>query len=523
MCGHSLGTMLDKYEDQINRKTVTEEVVAEDSDDEDEYTFTDCSDSEDSSVDSRLEIPRGKSKIQMRKEVNDEDDPYSDVPLPDFSDDEKKAAEYFTEWTKALADPSRKIVKELQEKYGDTFPCCTCIQEPDEKSIVNFIGETDDEGKMHGEVEINYDNCDYFWGDYNHGVREGMASIVLKNEDNYVGSFKAGYLEGLVVETITCCGRQNVEREVYYSKGVRHGFYREMGPDRQFWAVGRFVNGRKAGVHWCWARGNCYLVGPVDADNKPHGENIFYLYPDLTTTLRGDFTHGKMSLGKTVELTGIQVEGGIPAPKYREHKDGAIYKYDPSGAHCISRTPLVRDVYEARYVRVAESGVAGAGEGLWAKTRIRAGQACSLFNGVRQHALWGSPAMADTKAWSDYRIGCAKDRDLDILPQHRSTLNYRATLAHKTCTSFTPNSHFAQFWHPRFGLIMSIVVDRDIMAGEEIFVCYNYVIALAPAWYQEQWFHHLREELRWTEEQIHSWAARTNKLNGLTVNIPPPP
>ena len=183
---------------------------------------------------------------------------------------------------------------------------------------------------------------------------------------------------------------------------------------------------------------------------------------------------------------------------------------------------MVRDPYEKRYVYVAESGVPLAGEGLMAKTCIMAGQVCSLFNGVRQHHLWGCPAMADNLPWSDYRLGCEKDVDLDILPEHTATHSYRATLAHKTCTSFTPNSHFAQFWHPRFGLIMSIVADRDIKAGEEVFVCYNYVMALAPVWYQEQWFIHLREELQWTEQQIYSWAGKMNKLNGLTVDIPPP-
>ena len=183
---------------------------------------------------------------------------------------------------------------------------------------------------------------------------------------------------------------------------------------------------------------------------------------------------------------------------------------------------MVRDPYEKRYVYVKESGVALAGEGLWAKTGVRTGQVCALFNGVRQHHLWGCAAMADNQPWSDYRIGCEKDMDLDILQQHISTHSYRATIAHKTCTSFTPNSHFAQFWHPRFGLIMSIVADRDIMAGEEIFVCYNYAMALAPDWYQDQWFKHVRDELKWTEEQIHSWAGRMYNLNGLSINVPPP-
>lgn len=34
---------------------------------------------------------------------------------------------------------------------------------------------------------------------------------------------------------------------------------------------------------------------------------------------------------------------------------------------------------------VRQSGVSGAGEGLWAKCDIPAGQVCALFNGVRLH------------------------------------------------------------------------------------------------------------------------------------------
>ena len=179
----------------------------------------------------------------------------------------------------------------------------------------------------------------------------------------------------------------------------------------------------------------------------------------------------------------------------------------------------MRDPYERRYVYVADSGVEGAGEGLWAREKILQGQACALFNGVRQHRLWGCTAMSMSLPWSDYRIGCGEDLDLDILPCHVSTINYKATLAHKTCTSFTPNCHFSQFWHPRFGKIMAVIADKDISRGEEIFVCYNYVIGQAPEWYQEQWFTHVRKILLWTEERLHRWS---DKMGLARQNIPPP-
>ena len=45
-------------------------------------------------------------------------------------------------------------------------------------------------------------------------------------------------------------------------------------------------------------------------------------------------------------------------------------------------------------------------------------------------------------------FSCSKEIDLDIGKQEESLANYRATLSHKCCHSFKPNSHFAQFWHP---------------------------------------------------------------------------
>ena len=39
-----------------------------------------------------------------------------------------------------------------------------------------------------------------------------------------------------------------------------------------------------------------------------------------------------------------------------------------------------------------------------------------------------------------------------------------------------------EFEHPRFGVIMSVVALRDLRAGEEVFVSYNYCLGAAPPW-----------------------------------------
>jgi len=505
-----------------------------DDDYESEYTNTDYSESEEASGDSGRGSLGGKSSdsnigkkgksISEGFSITENDaSPYSSLRPQDFSDDELKVAEIFEEWKEEIMNPGSDIVKNLQEEFGEHLPMCKVEADEEANKIVSLIGERDEEGNIHGEAEIYYDNGDYFWGDFNHGVKEGSASVVLKNGDNYMGVFKDNQLDGFVTESIGFCDRDNVTREVFYKQGVRHGYYREIGPLKQFWAIGRFSNGKKIGTHWRWAEGNSFLVGAIDEQNKTHGDFNIYLYPDLTTALVGHFDHGKMKTGHMVKLDSCRREFGIPIPQYCESREALKcqkYTFDQSTRICISKTPLLQDPYEKRHVFVKQSQIPFAGEGLWAKTDIKAGQLIALFNGVRQRHVWG--VMAHNLAWSDYRINLEKDVDLDIYDEHIPIPNYKASLGHKACHSFNNNASFSPLWHPRFGPIMSVVANDDIPAGEEVFVTYNYMIAKSPEWYQQLWFDHLREDQDWSEEKIYSWANKELRRSGLQVEVLPP-
>ena len=73
-------------------------------------------------------------------------------------------------------------------------------------------------------------------------------------------------------------------------------------------------------------------------------------------------------------------------------------------------------------------------------------------------------------------------------------------------------SNIIEFVYFRFGLIMSIVATRDIVAGEEVLVSYNYDIPHAPVWYRDQWFEYLRSSVGWSEERIEKWCGSTEKM-----------
>ena len=86
-----------------------------------------------------------------------------------------------------------------------------------------------------------------------------------------------------------------------------------------------------------------------------------------------------------------------------------------------------------------------AGEGLYASVSIPEQRVFSFFNGVRIHCT------RDLKGESsDYRVRLTDDLHLDIPDKYISTSSYSATLAHKACHSFKPNSTFVPCWHPRY-------------------------------------------------------------------------
>ena len=282
--------------------------------------------------------------------------------------------------------------------------------------------------------------------------------------------------------------------------------------------LGRYSDGPKVGTQWCWCIGDGYLIGEVDDDDKVHGDDTVYLYPDITTCILADFIHGNMELGKLGRLRGFHKNFGMLIPEVEIVEPSISYSYSPSTSIVITSCPLLRDPYEQRYVFVKESQTPGAGEGLWAKTKILKDQLFAFYNGqkVRQlHTDMKSMVM------SDYAIKLSDTMDLDIKYEDSLLTNYCATLVHKTCHSFTPNSMFTQAWHPRFGLIMALTAKEDIEAGQEVYVNYNYKLPFSPTWYQEQFFTHLRKDLQWTENKIQQWTLNKARMAGVPIDIPP--
>ena len=166
-------------------------------------------------------------------------------------------------------------------------------------------------------------------------------------------------------------------------------------------------------------------------------------------------------------------------------------------------------------------GVEGAGEGLFARRNIVCGELVSLFSGTKiyKDSNKRSVKYGDDE-WSDFRLTLDKSVDLDVGPDDRLCSQYRATLGHKACHSFTDkNSTFQEFEHPRFGRIMSVVAVKNIRQGEEIFVSYNYCVSMAPEWYQVLWFQFLLTR-GWSEDMIMDWVEKEVARWGVPIKIP---
>ena len=126
-------------------------------------------------------------------------------------------------------------------------------------------------------------------------------------------------------------------------------------------------------------------------------------------------------------------EEGVPVPTFAASpQEPVLYRRDVSSGETIGRQPLLPDPYEARTVYVAESGIAGAGEGLFARRDLAEGQLVALYNGVRVSDRESRLHREDRR--SPYRIygwGEVEDEVLNIPPRYRHTSQYAATLGHK--------------------------------------------------------------------------------------------
>ena len=91
---------------------------------------------------------------------------------------------------------------------------------------------------------------------------------------------------------------------------------------------------------------------------------------------------------------------------------------------------------------------------------------------------------------------------------------------------------FHHFTVVRFGRIMALKAKQDVFPGDEITVNYGYKVKsssrdstkkstrsspqlpFAPPWFQDQWFHHVREVEEWNEAKIKIYCSNVSRRWG---------
>ena len=242
-------------------------------------------------------------------------------------------------------------------------------------------------------------------------------------------------------------------KQIHYQNGQRNGLFREFlgykptknGNHKSLLQVGFYEKDRPIGIVWRQLVGGSFLVGELDDESGEFtGKDILYLYPDLLSGIKGRFVESKLISGYTCSVNDLQIDTKtgilIPIALKNENSDNHDIKIkrDVSTHKCISHSPLIPDKWEQSRVEVRKSLVEtsdgiDAGEGLFAKCKIKEGEIVALFNGVRQ--------QSEKNSYSVYRIRLNGEIDLDIPDECVNIENYCATQGHKTNHSFSkPNS-----------------------------------------------------------------------------------
>ncbi|XP_032079523.1 histone-lysine N-methyltransferase SETD7 [Thamnophis elegans] len=350
----------------------------------------------------------------------------------------------------------------------------------DEETLEETVeGTLDDDGMPHGFCIVTYSSTDRFEGNFVHGEKNGHGKFFF---------FDGSTLEGFYVDD----GLHGQGKYTYEDGGTLHGTYIDgelNGPAQEYDADGRLVfkgqykDNIRHGFCWIYYSDGGYLVGEVNEEGEMTGEKLAYVYPDGKMAYYGHFIDGEMIEARLANVILAEEE----KLQFDVIPGSPVYCFDKSTSSCISTSPLLPDPYESERIFVDASLISNAGEGLFTKISAEAGTVLSFYNGIRI-----THQEVDSRDWSLNRNTISLDDEtvIDVPEPYSHVTKYCASLGHKANHSFTPNSVYDSFVHPRFGLIKCIRTIQAVEKDEELTVAYGYDHSSsgqngpeAPEWY----------------------------------------
>lgn len=255
---------------------------------------------------------------------------------------------------------------------------------------------------------------------------------------------------------------------------------------RQITFIGHYRDGVPHGVCWEYREGGGFITGVPNNQGKFTGDKITYVYPDFETCWHGRFHNGSMEEGYPGKIIDCRQERDIMVVELDVDYTAKPTRYCKSTKSSMGEDLLVRDPYETKWIRCEDSTVSGGGDGVFARFDIPKNTIVAFYNGVRLPFVLGGPK--EDWSTSGYKIFVNADfksgERMNIPPQYVPLESYCSTLGHKVNHSFEPNCSEWFIDHPRFGVIPCERTSKEIKAGEELFLDYEYDPYNCPEWFE---------------------------------------
>lgn len=405
-------------------------------------------------------------------------------------------------WTQD-SDPSDvdkksiKLISNIDNIEGNAFEAVINLNGAKEALEFQYVGSIDPEGHFHGPAKLvvattkkmclrgkcNYPTLQEISGTFVHGILEGTVKITGV-EEYFVTHCKVkhGALHGYFV---TFGWKPIFEKNPILAHHM--AIYNRLHHVSYF---GRYQNGKPVGKAWIGLVGYGFLFGDADVKHpgKITSDSAAFIYTGMKHAIVGKYEGNLLKAGQFSNVVRQRCENGIRVVEFSA-PEGPTFKFDPPTEESFGDSPLVRDPYEEKMVKLSQSGDS---TGVFATTDIpQPGSLVSLYSGLMYNTQGARSIRefqcdTDSRLPKDKRARCTQNRKylyngedyIDIPEELDNPEAFQATVGHKVRHSLEPNAVYGLLDHPRFGLIHSIVSIVPIKAGDEILV--NHSNNLSP-------------------------------------------
>jgi len=346
--------------------------------------------------------------------------------------------------------------------------------------LVSISGQSTADGLPNGRGTIVFESGDRFEGRFSLGKKCGRGTFYFCDGSSLSGIFKDDALNGKGLYTYedgSCLVGT-------YTDGELNGPAEEFDQEGKLTFRGSYMASMHHGLCYFWDGAGACTFGVVDRYGHLSGNDITYVYPDKQTALKGRFKDGELIEAQLAIIN-------YKADDFTYTDQDTLFTRDVSTRDKISNYPFVRDPFENKRSFVAQSTIPCAGEGLFSKIDVAADEVMSFYNGIRL-----THKEVDARDWkyNSNTISLDEETVIDVPEDLSDLATYCASLGHKANHSFTPNSKYDRYDHPRFGKIKCIRTIKPVKAGEELTVEYGYDhngLGInnpdAPQWYKSQY------------------------------------